>query len=119
MPIVGFTWYSLPDQVDWNIALRENNSRGNPLGLYDLNRHIRPAAVAYRHLIRVPRPAVPTQVLSPRPAEVPTPAWTRCRSPPTGLKNQSKNKLPRPLRLRAWRRPRPAASARYPFLFSF
>ena len=41
VPIVGFTWYSLTDQVDWDMALRENN-RVNPLGLYDLDRNIRP-----------------------------------------------------------------------------
>ena len=23
MPIVGFTWYSLTDQIDWEVALRE------------------------------------------------------------------------------------------------
>jgi beta-glucosidase/6-phospho-beta-glucosidase/beta-galactosidase len=51
IPIVGFTWYSLLDQVDWDTALRENNGRVNPLGLYDLNRQIRPAGVAYRKLI--------------------------------------------------------------------
>jgi beta-glucosidase len=33
IPIVGFTWYSLTDQVDWDTALRENNGRMNPLGL--------------------------------------------------------------------------------------
>ena len=42
VPIVGFTWYSLTDQVDWDIALREDNGRVNPLGLYDLDRKIRP-----------------------------------------------------------------------------
>ena len=30
VPIVGFTWYSLTDQVDWDIALRENNGHGQP-----------------------------------------------------------------------------------------
>ena len=32
IPIVGFTWYSLTDQVDWDTALREDNGRVNPLG---------------------------------------------------------------------------------------
>ena len=41
VPIVGFTWYSLTDQVDWDTALREQNNRVNPLGLYDLDRNIR------------------------------------------------------------------------------
>ena len=51
MPIVGFTWYSLTDQVDWDSALRENHGNVNPLGLYDLNRNIRPVGEAYKKLI--------------------------------------------------------------------
>ena len=30
VPIVGFTWYSLTDQVDWDTALREDNGHGQP-----------------------------------------------------------------------------------------
>src|SRR3546814_444442 len=41
IPTVGFTWYSLTDQVDWDTALREQNGNVNPLGLYDLDRNIR------------------------------------------------------------------------------
>ncbi len=41
IPILGFTWYSLIDQVDWDTALREDNGNVNPLGLYDLDRNIR------------------------------------------------------------------------------
>lgn len=52
IPIVGFTWYSVLDQVDWDTALREDNAHVNPVGLYDLNRKIRPAGKAYRELIR-------------------------------------------------------------------
>ena len=48
VPIVGFTWYSLTDQVDWDTALREQHGRVNPLGLYDLDRKIRPVGSAYR-----------------------------------------------------------------------
>ncbi len=33
IPTVGFTWYSLTDQVDWDTALREQNGNVNPLGL--------------------------------------------------------------------------------------
>lgn len=51
IPLVGFTWYSLLDQVDWDSALCENNGTVNPLGLFDLNRQIRPVGVAYRRLI--------------------------------------------------------------------
>ncbi len=52
VPIVGFTWYSLTDQVDWDTALREENGRVNPLGLYDLDRKIRPVGEAYKQADR-------------------------------------------------------------------
>jgi beta-glucosidase len=61
MPIVGFTWYSLTDQVDWDTALRENNNRVNPLGLYDLDRNIRPVGQAYKELIANWREVLPMQ----------------------------------------------------------
>ncbi|MDB6022666.1 MAG: glycosyl hydrolase family protein [Pedosphaera sp.] len=60
IPIVGFTWYSLTDQVDWDTALRENNGNVNPLGLYDLQRQIRPVGIAYRQLIADWREVLPT-----------------------------------------------------------
>ncbi|RYY30634.1 MAG: glycosyl hydrolase family protein [Sphingobacteriaceae bacterium] len=50
-PIVGFTWFGLLDQVDWDTALRQNNGHVNPLGLYDLDRKIRPVGTAYKKLI--------------------------------------------------------------------
>ena len=50
-PIVGFTWYSLTDQVDWDSALRNNAGNINPLGLYDLDRKVRPVGEAYKKLI--------------------------------------------------------------------
>lgn len=53
VPIVGFTWYSLTDQVDWDIALREPLGNVDPVGLFDLNRDPRPVGLAYRHLIRL------------------------------------------------------------------
>lgn len=52
-PIVGFTWYSLLDQVDWDSALRIDAGNVNPLGLYDLDRKIRPVGEAYKKLIQV------------------------------------------------------------------
>ena len=61
IPIVGFTWYSLIDQVDWDTALRERNNRCNPLGLYDLDRKIRPVGQAYKQLIADWRDVLPTQ----------------------------------------------------------
>ncbi len=52
VPIVGFTWYSLTDQVDWDIALREPLGNVNPVGLLDLNRDLRLVGLAYKHLIQ-------------------------------------------------------------------
>jgi beta-glucosidase len=63
VPMVGFTWYSLTDQVDWDSALRETNGNVNPLGLYDLDRNIRPVGVAYKKLIEQWRDVLPTQSL--------------------------------------------------------
>jgi len=61
VPIVGFTWFSLTDQVDWDTSLREDNHRINPLGLYDLKRRIRPVGDAYRELIRDWRDRLPME----------------------------------------------------------
>jgi beta-glucosidase/6-phospho-beta-glucosidase/beta-galactosidase len=51
-PIIGFTWYSLTDQVDWDIDLREQRGRVTPNGLYDMDRRIRLAGVEYQRIIR-------------------------------------------------------------------
>ena len=51
VPMVGFTWYSLLHQVDWDTALREDNGTTNELGLYDLKRQIMPVGEAYKCLI--------------------------------------------------------------------
>jgi hypothetical protein len=61
IPIVGFTWYSITDQVDWDTALRENNGRVNPLGLFDLDRKMRKVGAAYKQLIADWRTVLPTQ----------------------------------------------------------
>ena len=61
LPILGFTWYSLTDQVDWDSALRENNGTVNPLGLYDLDRKIRPVGEAYKKLISQWSAVLPAQ----------------------------------------------------------
>lgn len=63
VPVVGFTWYSLTDQVDWDSALRERRGNVNPLGLFDLDRKIRPVGKAYRRLIQQWRDVLPTQSL--------------------------------------------------------
>jgi len=61
IPIVGFTWYSLTDQVDWDTALREDAGHVNALGLYDLDRKMRNVGRAYRDLIAAWREVLPTQ----------------------------------------------------------
>jgi beta-glucosidase/6-phospho-beta-glucosidase/beta-galactosidase len=61
LPIVGFTWYSLTDQVDWDSALRERRGTVNPRGLYDLHRNPRAVGRAYRALIAEWRDVLPTQ----------------------------------------------------------
>jgi hypothetical protein len=61
MPIVGFTWYSLTDQIDWDTALREENGHINPVGLYDLERNLRPVGAAYKRLMQNWRAVLPTQ----------------------------------------------------------
>ncbi len=59
IPTVGFTWYSLTDQVDWDTALREQNGNVNPLGLFDLDRNIRNVGTAYKKLISDWRDVLP------------------------------------------------------------
>ncbi|HYF54545.1 MAG TPA: glycoside hydrolase family 1 protein, partial [Salinarimonas sp.] len=61
VPIVGFTWYSLTDQVDWDTALRERNGRVTKVGLYDLDRVIRPVGRFYKQLIGEWRDVLPAQ----------------------------------------------------------
>ena len=63
VPIVGFTWYSLTDQIDWDTALREPNGTVNACGLFDLDRKIRPVGEAYRKLIAQWRDILPTESL--------------------------------------------------------
>ncbi len=52
IPVLGFTWYSLIDQIDWDVALADERNMVNPIGLYDLDRRPRPVATAYRRIIR-------------------------------------------------------------------
>ena len=61
VPIVGFTWYSLTDQIDWDTALREKNNRVNECGLYDLDRKIRPVGKEYKRLISLWKDILPTE----------------------------------------------------------
>ena len=52
IPVLGFTWYSLTDQIDWDIGLAEKRDVVNACGLYDLDRKIRPVGEAYRMLLK-------------------------------------------------------------------
>lgn len=52
VPVLGFTWYSLTDQIDWDIELAEQKGTVNACGLYDLNRKPRPVAQAYHNLLK-------------------------------------------------------------------
>ncbi len=63
VPVVGFTWYSLTDQIDWDNALREERGTLNPLGLFDLDRKVRPVGEAYRQIIADWNAVLPTQSL--------------------------------------------------------
>jgi len=51
VPVRGFTWYSLTDQIDWQWALRVERNDLHPVGLYDLERRARPVARRYREII--------------------------------------------------------------------
>jgi beta-glucosidase len=75
IPTVGFTWYSLTDQVDWDTALREQNNRVNPLGLFDLDRNIRNVGRAYKTLIENWRDVLPASSLCLAVPIVPPSQW--------------------------------------------
>jgi uncharacterized protein (DUF362 family)/beta-glucosidase/6-phospho-beta-glucosidase/beta-galactosidase len=51
MPVIGFTWYSLIDQVDWDSGVTIDRGVVNRVGLYDLKRQPHPVAETYRVLI--------------------------------------------------------------------
>ena len=97
VPIVGFTWYSLTDQVDWDSALRVRNNHVDPLGLFDLDRKIRPVGEAYKKLITSWRNVLPTQSV--------------CLTVPVVMPNRSEGEQARDQQARAREmRKKPAAS---------
>ena len=55
VPLVGFTWYSLTDQIDWSVAMAESLGIVFPVGLFDLNREPRTVGLAYKNLIDIYR----------------------------------------------------------------
>jgi beta-glucosidase/6-phospho-beta-glucosidase/beta-galactosidase len=52
IPVLGFTWYSLIDQIDWDIALSEMRGTVNGCGLYDLQRRPNPVAAEFRAMVQ-------------------------------------------------------------------
>lgn len=50
--VLGFTWYSLIDQVDWDIELAEKRGNVNECGLFDMDRKPRQVAREYRELLK-------------------------------------------------------------------
>lgn len=50
VPMLGYTWYSLTDQVDWDIQIRAVRGVVNANGLVTLDRQPRDVAHAYRQL---------------------------------------------------------------------
>jgi beta-glucosidase/6-phospho-beta-glucosidase/beta-galactosidase len=51
IPMRGFTWYSLTDQIDWQHALRIERNDVHSVGLYDLQRRIRPVGAEYKQIV--------------------------------------------------------------------
>ena len=51
VPVLGFTWYSLTDQIDWDSQLAEKNNRVIACGLFDLDRKPRKVAADFRMLV--------------------------------------------------------------------
>ncbi len=52
VPVLGFTWYSLTDQLDWDTQLAEKKGFVNACGLFDLERRPRPVEAAYKMLLQ-------------------------------------------------------------------
>lgn len=50
VPMIGYTWYSLTDQIDWDIQLREVRGKVTPNGLFTLDRQPRDAAETFSQL---------------------------------------------------------------------
>lgn len=89
IPIVGFTWYSLTDQVDWDTALREKNGHICPVGLFDLDRNIRPVGEEYKRLIQDWNQVLPTQSTAlVMPIQMPHEFMFRKVETPTGVEQQ-------------------------------
>jgi beta-glucosidase/6-phospho-beta-glucosidase/beta-galactosidase len=51
IPVLGFTWYSLTDQLDWDTQLAQKLGHVMQCGLFDMDRKPRPVAATYRQII--------------------------------------------------------------------
>jgi beta-glucosidase/6-phospho-beta-glucosidase/beta-galactosidase len=51
VPVLGFTWYSLIDQVDWDVQLAQKRGKVNGCGLFNLDRQPNPVAAEFRQLL--------------------------------------------------------------------
>jgi hypothetical protein len=96
VPVLGFTWFSLTDQFDWQHALREERNELHPVGLFDLARRERPVGAAYRGWSRRSAPSGRSTAASgtrvaPRDA----------MSAPDG--ERARGASPGPVRVRWWR----------------
>jgi len=49
-PVIGYTWYSLQNQVDWDIQLREIRGHEVGNGLFTLDRRPNPVAEEFKKL---------------------------------------------------------------------
>jgi hypothetical protein len=67
LPMRGFCWYSLTDQVDWDTCMREANDRVNSFGLVDMERVRRPVGHAYAELARQALAGVAVAMARPAP----------------------------------------------------
>ena len=61
VPVKGFTWYSLTDQIDWQHALRVERNDLHPVGMYDLHRRIRPVGRRYQEIVQTWRARLDTE----------------------------------------------------------
>ena len=52
VPMIGFTWYSLTDQIDWDIQIVEIRGNVTPNGLCTLDRKLRKVGELFRDIAR-------------------------------------------------------------------
>lgn len=50
VPVIGFTWFSLTDQIDWDIQLVRIENKVTPNGLCTLDRKLRPVGELFKQL---------------------------------------------------------------------